>query len=95
MWLNAVIIASYILCSVLTYETARDIIPMIAAVLCALGILQKKTSNYRVIMFLNGATWIVYDVIIAAYTMLLSHIFTSGSALLGIIRLDILKKDKK
>ena len=94
MWLNVVIIVSYIICSILTYKSSRDLIPMFAAVLCALGLIQKKTTNYRIIMLLNGATWIVYDLIVMAYTMLASHIFTSGAALIGIIRLDIKKKKK-
>ena len=35
------------------------------------------------------------DVFMGAYTMLLPHIITVGSALLGIIRLDLLKKTEK
>ena len=83
MWINIVFIISYIACSVLTYETVRDIVPMIAAVLCALGLIQKKTTNYRIIMFLNGATWIVYDVIISAFTMLASK------AIIGFCKVEL------
>ena len=56
--------------------------------------MQKKPSRYRIIILLNGAVWIVYDIFMGAYTMLASHIFTVASALLGIIRLDVLKKEK-
>ena len=92
IWLTPVIFAAYILCSVLTYQGPLDLIPMLAALLCALGLTQKNPTNYRIIMLLNGATWVVYDVFIAAYTMLATHGFTVASALLGLIRLDILKK---
>ena len=95
VWLRVVMISAYIVCSAVAIRGAIDVIPMIAAVLCALGISQKKPTNYRVIMLLNGVTWSVYDIFIGANTMLASHIFTFGAALLGIIRLDILKKEEK
>ena len=76
-------------------NTARDIVPTIAAVLCALALMQKKTSRYRIIILFNGIAWLIYDIIMGAYTMLASRIFTVTSALLGIIRLDILKKEEK
>lgn len=93
-WLNIVIFAAYIICSLVTFKGAVDIVPMIAAILCALAIMQKNPSRYRIIILLNGAVWIIYDIFMGAYTMLASHIFTVASAVLGIIRLDILKKEK-
>ena len=94
-WLAPIIFAAYIGCSALTFRSLMDLIPMLAAVLCALGILQKKPTRYRIIMVFNGAVWMIYDLIVGAYTMLASHIFTVVSALAGIIRLDILKKAEK
>lgn len=91
-WLNPVIIIVYIACSLVTLKGWLDFVPMVAAVLCAIGIAQKKASNYRIVMFLNGAIWIIYDVFVGAYTMLASHVITVASALIGIIRIDILKK---
>ena len=41
---------------------------------------------------LNGAVWIIYDVSVGAYTMIITHIITVLSALIGIIRFDIKKK---
>lgn len=94
-WLNPVIVAAYLACSALSLKGWLDLVPMAAAVLCALGISQKKASNYRIVMLLNGAVWIVYDLFIGAYTMLASHVITVGSALLGILRLDLFKKKEK
>ena len=93
-WLPPIIFVAYIGCSALTFHGLTDLIPMLAAVLCALGILQKKPTNYRIIMVLNGAVWMIYDFIVGAYTMLASHIFTVVSAAIGIIRLDILKQSE-
>ena len=94
-WLNPVIIAGYIVCSAVTLQGWLDLVPMLGAVLCALGISQRKPTHYRVIMLLNGAVWVIYDVCMGAYTMLASHIITVAAALLGIIRLDLLKKPEK
>ena len=93
-WLYPIIIAAYIGCSIATFQGALDLIPMAAAVCCAVGILQKKSSNYRITMVLNGVIWMVYDLFVGAYTMLASHIITFVSALLGIIRLDLCKSKK-
>ena len=95
MWLNVVIFIAYIVCTVITFESLIDLVPMLAAIFCALGILQKKPTNYRLSMLLNGTTWIFYDIFVAAYTMLASHAITVGSAIVGIVRLDILKKSEK
>ena len=59
-----------------------------------LSIAQKKPSGYRIFMLLNGIIWMVYDVSVSAYTMILSHVVTTLSALIGIIRLDIKKIHK-
>jgi hypothetical protein len=91
-WIQPVIIVAYIACSALAFKGLIDIIPMIAAVTCALGISQKKPTNYRIIMVLNGAVWMIYDILVGAYTMLGSHVLTVIAALIGIIRLDILRK---
>ena len=91
-WLTALFFAAYILASLTTFRDVKDIVPLIAALLCALALIQKKTSRYRVVILLNGVMWIVYDLFVGAYTMLASHVFTVASALSGIIRLDILKR---
>ena len=91
-WLQPIIVVAYIACSALAFQGLIDIIPMIAAITCALGIAQKKPTNYRIIMVLNGAVWMIYDILVGAYTMMGSHILTVIAALIGIIRLDMLKK---
>lgn len=91
-WIYPIIFAAYIGCSLLTFSGARDLVPMAAALLCALALIQKKPTYYRIIILLNGVLWIVYDIFVHNYGMLASHIITVASALIGIIRIDILKK---
>ena len=94
-WLYVIIIGLYIGCSVVSFKDLLDLVPMVAAILCAVSLFQKKSTNYRIIMLLNGTTWSIYDVVIGAYTMLASHILTVVFALWGIIRLDIIHKQKE
>lgn len=86
----------YLICSAFTYKGLLDIISAIAALTCAFGMAQKNPSKYRLLMLLNGIIWLIYDIALpATITMALSHIITSASAVIGIVRLDILaKKDK-
>ena len=91
-WIYPIIFSAYIGCSLLTFSGVRDIVPMAAALLCALALIQKKPTYYRIVILLNGALWVVYDIFIQNYGMLASHIITVASALIGIIRCDVLKK---
>ena len=93
-WIYPIIFAAYLGCSLLTFKGPLDIVPMIAALLCALALIQKKPFLYRTILLLNGIVWVIYDVFLpeVAYSMLVTHVIVALSALVGIIRLDILKK---
>ena len=93
-WLKLLFMIAYLGCSAFSFESWVDLFPMLAGVLCACGIGQKNATNYRIIMLLNGAVWTVYDLFLGAYAMLATHIFVVVSALIGIIRLDILKKSE-
>ena len=91
-WIYPFIFIAYIACSLMTFTSALDIVPMIAALLCALALIQKKPNYYRIIVLSNGALWVVYDLFIVNYAMLASHIFIVGSAIWGIVYRDVLKK---
>ena len=93
-WLYPIIFAAYMGCSALTFRGTEDIVPGVAALLCAFALIQKNTLHYRLLLLLNGMTWIVYDLVLEAYGMLASHIFVVASAVLGLVRFHILKKDK-
>ena len=83
----------FLLCSVVTYKTPTDLISGAAAMTCAFSLIQKNSTYYRVFMLANGLIWMVYDVNIGAYSMILSHAATFISAGIGMLRLD-LKKTK-
>ncbi len=92
LWIAVIFIALFLVCSLATYQSLRDLISALAAMTCALSLIQEKASGYRFFMLLNGIIWMVYDINVSAYTMIISHIVTALSAGIGIIRLDIKRK---
>ena len=87
--LAAVFVLAYVICSLSTYQAPVDILSALAALTCALGLIQEKPSAYRAIMLANGLIWSVYDLKVGAYTMILSHAATVISAIVGMIRIDL------
>ncbi|MBQ7039999.1 MAG: YgjV family protein [Clostridia bacterium] len=93
-WVILVFVIAFLCCSIITFNKSSDIISAIAALTCALGIAQEKPSKYRMFMLFNGIIWMIYDVLVGAYTMMLSHVITVISSLAGILRLDLKRKEE-
>lgn len=93
LWIAVCFICAYIACSLATYSNTTDLISASAALTCALSLVQEKPSRYRLFMLLNGLIWMVYDFRVGAYTMIISHVITALSAGIGIIRLDLKRKN--
>lgn len=91
--MDIVFILLFLACAVSTYKRPMDIVTMFAAMTCAAGIMQKKPFGYRICMLLNGVIWMVYDVGVGAYTMILSHFVTAAAAIVGMVRLDLKKHE--
>ena len=70
-----------------------DILPIPASMLFVYGISAKKPTYYRIAFVFNSSMWIIYNFCITAYTSILTQAFLLVSLIIGIIRLDILKKD--
>ena len=87
--------AAFLGCSAMTFEKSIDILSMLAALTCAFGLAQKKSSLYRIFMLLNGIFWLSYDIFSGAYGMIPSHSITVISSVIGIIRIDINQSSKK
>jgi len=87
--LTMLFIAVYLICSALTYARVADLLPAICAVLFAFAIVQKSASKYRLLKCINSFIYVIYDIVILAYTTSLTHGFLFVSALVAIVRLDM------
>ena len=82
----------YIILSVFTYKELPDVLPCIGALVYAVAVGQKKPFIFRIMMILNAAVWIGYDVWVGAYSLILTYVFQLTSSAVGIIRIDLKKK---
>lgn len=89
--ITGVFICIYIALSVYTYKTPIDVIPAICAVMYALSVVQSKSSGYRVFMGINSVLWVIYDIVIGAFTMIITHGLLLTSIIIAMIRYDIKK----
>ncbi len=87
--LTAAFVAIYIALSALTFQSMRDILPCICAVAFALSVAQSKAAGYRLFMTVSAVLWLVYDVTVGAWGMLLTHGLLLVSLVIAICRQDI------
>lgn len=86
IWLTAIFIVAYIVASLAVYRRSADILSGIAAVTFALAVAQSKAVDYRVLMSINSLLWIIYDLVIGAFTMIITHGLLLGSLIIAMIR---------
>ena len=91
VWVTGIFAALYVIIGFITYKQPLDLLPSVAALAFAFGIVQKKPSRYRILILINGLIWIVYELTlpIPNYAMAVTFILQSLSSIIGIIRLDI------
>ncbi len=85
---TAAFILCYIAVSVYTYAGPADILPCICAIAFALSVSEKNAAGYRVFITVNTSLWIVYDILIGAWGMLLMHGILLFSLAVAILRQD-------
>ena len=88
------IIANIIL-GLLSFNSLLDIIPIIAAIVFCLAILNKKESGIRKFMLLNQILWLFYDFSSGAYSLCISNILAIVSTVIALYRFDGRKKKAK
>lgn len=87
--LTALFVIVYSGISVYSYQSPLDILPGVSAVAFALAIVQNSSAGYRLFMGINSFLWIVYDMMIGAYTMLITHSLLLVSVIIAIVRYDV------
>ncbi len=87
-WTVCCFMAVYILLSLFTYKSISDILPGIGVIMYCLAIMQKESSNYRKYMLVNASVWIVYNIVVSAYVMIIAQVMSLISVIIGMIRYD-------
>ncbi len=89
---SAVFAVAYIIGNIITYSIWQDIIVCICALIYTYAVMQDTSKNMRTIIGLNMILWIIYDLIIGAYTTMITHILSALSIVTAKFRLDRKKK---
>ena len=100
VWFHICAITVFFISGIITFALVYekhwyDILPIPTGVLFILAVAAKKPTYYRIYHAINAGLWIVYNFCITAYTSILTQAFLLASLIIGLIRLDILKKDAK
>jgi len=55
---------------------------------------QKNLKNFRTLSIISSISWIIYNLVVSAYVNAIGNLFQLISAILAVIRLDIMKSNK-
>ncbi len=92
--LTGIFMLCYILISVFTYQSPMDILPGVCALGFALSVAQSKPAGYRFFMTLSTLLWVVYDIWVGAWGMLITHGFLLISLAIAIVKQDLRKQNQ-
>ena len=89
---SVVFAIAYIIGSIITYSIWQDIIVCVCALIYTYAVMQDTSKNMRTVIGVNMLLWIIYDLIIGAYTNMITHLLSALSVLTAKFRLDRKKK---
>lgn len=90
-WVIGIYIVINIILGMITYGGLLDLLPILCAIIYCGTILTKKEANIRKLMLANQSIWLVFDLIVKAYTFSISNVLTIISTLIAMIRYDYKK----
>lgn len=84
-----------VISGILTYTNIFSVFPVLLSSLSAYGVWQKNLKVYRNIVVINSASWLIYNFVVGAYVGAIGNAFQICSAIVAIIRLDVIKNKKE
>ena len=78
----------YLIGNIITYTSWPDIIVCICAFIYTYAVMQDTSKNMRTVIGTNMLLWIIYDLIIGAYTTMITHLLSALSIATAKLRLD-------
>lgn len=89
---SGIFAVAYVIGNIITYTIWPDIIVCICALLYTYAVMQDTSKGMRTVFGVNMILWIIYDLIIGAYTTMITHLLSALSILTAKLRLDRSKK---
>ncbi|MGN1297973.1 MAG: YgjV family protein [Clostridia bacterium] len=72
-----------------------SIFPVLLSILYTYGVWQSNLKTYRVISVVGAIAWMIYNSVVGAYASVIGNVFQCITAIIAIIRLDIIKIEKR
>lgn len=92
--ISIVFSVAYVAGAVVTYVRWTDVISCICALLFVMTVAQKDAGKMRNVMLVSMTLWVIFDVVVGAYTNIITHGSTIVSLITAKIRLDRQKKER-
>lgn len=80
---------------ILTFNNIFSVFPIILSILYTYGVWQSNLKIYRIIAIVGALAWIIYNWTVGAYANAIGNGFQCVSAIIAVIRLDIMKNNQK
>ena len=91
-WLIIFIICS-VVSSIFTWKSVFCLLPALGSVISVISFWRNNPKLTRFLALAISACMLTYDIVCGSYMGIANEIFTIGSAIFGILRYDIIKKD--
>lgn len=85
-WVFGLFSAIYIACGILTWTGPVDLLSTTATLFFALSLQQTTPTGYRLCTVGKCTSWVIYGLILGAWSSLLANLFTLLSALAALVR---------
>lgn len=86
---------AFILFCIATWAGAKSILIGVAKVISTFAYGSKSTGVVRLLVLFTSVAWLIYNFMVGSYAGFACEAFSICSIVTGIIRIDILKYDKK
>ena len=73
---------------ILTWESAWSVLPIIGSVLSTVALWMKKEKHIRMLSFLSGPCWLVFNLFRGTFAGALNEVLAMSSIVIGLIRHD-------
>lgn len=84
----------FLISGILTWDSIFSVFPLIAMLMSSIVLWIEQPKINRIFSLPTSTCWLIYNIKTLSYPGIITEIFVLISIIIGIIRLDIKKKDK-